>query len=126
MSAPDGTSAAAAADPVAQADALRTQAAALRRIADQLDAQAAALQPALPSIGGTALADAAAAVMGDLGGAPIHYKDLLPLVEAHTGLAVRGADPAATLLAALHRDPRIYPSGDRSGRYRLAQLSLAA
>lgn len=42
------------------------------------------------------------------------------------GLRIAGADPAATLLACLHRDHRIYSCGDRSVRYRLAQLALVA
>jgi hypothetical protein len=57
----------------------------------------------------------------------MHYKDLLGRIEARSGMRVRGVDPAATLLAALDRDPQVRAWGDRSGRYLLApELRLVA
>jgi hypothetical protein len=110
--------------------ALRDQAKRLRRIADELSADANALEAELaraPLLGGRALVDAAVAILADTPGHTMHYKELLPLIEARSGMQVRGVDPAATLLANLDRDPRVRSWGDRSGRYLLtADLRLVA
>jgi len=100
--------------------AKREQAAQLRRLATELTAEAKAMEARLydaPVLGGRALVDAAVAVLAQAPGHTMHYKELLAVVEAHSGMRVRGVDPAATLLANLDREARISSSGDRSGRY---------
>jgi hypothetical protein len=75
-------------------------------------------------LGGSELAAEAARVLeengvtGDHRG--MHYLELLKLVEESTGKPVRGADPGATLLANIDREPRIRSAQSRSGRYVLA------
>jgi hypothetical protein len=110
--------------------ALRDRAARLHRLADDLTAKANVLETELagaPLLGGRRIVDAAVPILTDTPGHVMHYKDLLARVEAQTGMRVRGLDPAATMLAALDRDPRVRAWGDRSGRYLLApRLRLVA
>jgi hypothetical protein len=57
----------------------------------------------------------------------MHYNELEPIIEARTGMQVRGVDHGGTLLVNLDRNPRVRSWGDRSGRYLLgADLRLVA
>jgi hypothetical protein len=109
--------------------ALRNRAARLHRLANDLTTKANALEAELagaPLLGGRRIVDAAVEILTNTPGHVMHYKDMLGLVEARSGMRVRGVDPA-TVLAALDRDPRVRAWGDRSGRYLLApELRLVA
>lgn len=98
---------------------LREQATRLRRMANDLDDQARAVEQEVagrPILRGRAIVDVALAVLLFEGGDGLHYRDLLVRVEDRSEHRVAGVDPAATLLAALHRDPRVRPCGrNRSG-----------
>ena len=103
---------------------LRDQARRLRRLADELDDEAARYQgEADATIGGYALVDAAVAILEDQDqGHGLHLRELLATIECRTGRRVTGTDPYATLLANIGRDPRIEPVRPRSGLYRLARV----
>jgi hypothetical protein len=111
-------------------NSLREQAKRLRQIEDELTAESNTLEAELagaPLLCGRRIVDAAVAILTVTPGHVMHYKDLLGRIEARSGMRVRGVDPAATLLAALDRDPQVRAWGDRSGRYLLApELRLVA
>ena len=109
--------------------AKREQAAQLRPLAGELTAEANAMEAQLYDAPCWAAAPwSTPPCRLDRGAGPhLHYKALLAVVEARSGMQVRGVDPAATLLAKLDRDPRVSSSGDRSGRYVLTtDLRLVA
>ena len=93
-------------------------------MADGLDEQAALLEGEMsdrPLIGGRDLRDVAVVILLFEGGEGMHYTDLLARIEDESGKRVRGADPAATLLANIGRDDRIVSCGSRTGRYIVAE-----
>ncbi len=99
---------------------LRENALRLRRVADDMDQRALNIERGMHDrdvLRGARIAEAAVAVFAD--GEELHYRDILRRVEANTGKRVFGHKPEATLLTALSRDPRLCPSGGRSGRFRL-------
>lgn len=109
---------------VVRARRLKAQAVRLRRIADELHAEALRLETdaaGVPLLRGRAMVDVAVDVLaGRADGMP--YRELLDRIEEASGMRVAGEKPAATLLAALNRDHRVMPVGaSRSGRYALAE-----
>lgn len=100
---------------------LRDRAKDLHRMADDLTAQANALEAELsdrPLTGGTPLRDQAVLVLR-AAAKPMHYKTLAATIEDRFGCRIRGVDPDATLLANLDREPRVRSSRPRSGIYEL-------
>ncbi len=81
--------------------------------------------PEQGALGGRRLATAALNIMRE-SSEPIHYLRLLEALEQR-GLVIAGKQPAATLLTALHRDPRVERTGPRrSGLFRPAQADANA
>lgn len=102
----------------APADRLRAQAAQLRAIADQLEADARRIAPWGTFIGGKEITDIAVEVLRAEGEART-YHELLPMIEGFTGRRIRGKYPKKTLVANLSRDERICPLG--GGVFALAE-----
>lgn len=101
---------------------LRLRATELRRIADDLNVEADALEgdlSDLPLLGGAALVEAAIDVLTAHPDG-MHYVQLRAEIETRTQMRVRGEKPDMTLLANLVRDDRVESVGSRSGVYRLA------
>lgn len=106
---------------------LRNRASELRQIAHQLNQEADFLERKLvgPMLSGAHVAERVVELLteadtGDPGWRGLHYKDLAERIEAD-GTRIRGVDPAATLLANVHRDSRIVCAEQGTGRYRLAR-----
>ena len=83
------------------------------------------LSPQLPisaleasELRGRRLREVAVEVLRDHGSEPIHYRDLLRLLERR-GVRVGGRDPGATLLTQISRCDDVVSVRSRSGLYRL-------
>lgn len=106
---------------------LRDRATDLRRMADELVAEAKLLErqaEPIPPLGGMELRNTAVLVLADQSAVGphhrgIYYRDLLTAVENRLDRRVGGRKPDATLLANIARDERIETAGSRTGRYRL-------